>query len=175
MDPTLKTVLRVIHILSAVFWSGGTLFMVSVISPAAAETAPDSGKMMGRVAVRFRRAATIAGILALAAGLTLYYFSSGLAGGGGSAWSAWFGTKVGLWLSIGALAGLLAFVVGAAVVGPVSGRIVALGGKIAASGGPPSQEDGAEMARLQGTMNSASRIGAILFVIAILGMAAAGI
>ena len=149
--------------------------MVSVIAPAADETAPESGKMMGVVGPRFSIAAAIAGIFSLASGLIMYYFTSGLAGGGGSAFSAWLGTFTGLSLSIGALFGLTVFIYGASVVGPTTTKLVELGQKIAASGGPPSPEDGAQLARLQQANASNVRIVAIMFVIVVVGMSAAGV
>ena len=52
---------------------------------------------------------------------------------------------------------------------------MALGAEIAQGGGPPTPEQGARMAQLQKSQGTAARLIAILFVIAIVGMAGAGI
>jgi uncharacterized membrane protein len=172
MDPLLRTILRVIHVFGGVAWAGSTFLMVMVLAPAANETRPESAKVMGNVGPRFRNFATIAGLLSLVSGLWLYWFTSALAGG---AFNVWIGGDQGIFLTLGAVGGLLSFIVGVVVAGPTTGKIVALGGEIAKGGGPPSPEQGAQMQKLQQTQGSAGNILAILFVITIIGMAAAGV
>jgi hypothetical protein len=84
---------------------------------------------------------------------------------------AWIGRPAGLALSIGAVAGLLGFLHGMAVILPTSMRTASLIREIAASGGPPSPEQGAQLGALAAKSGRNSRIVAYLLVIAVVGMA----
>jgi hypothetical protein len=74
-------------------------------------------------------------------------------------------------LSTGMLAGLLALGVGVHGVGSAAKKLTEIGGRVAASGAPPSPEERATMARLQGRMRTMSRIAAVLLLVAVVTMA----
>jgi uncharacterized membrane protein len=172
MPPAIRDVLRIIHVLAGVAWAGSTFFMVLVMARSAAETQPESNRVMKVVGPRFRTFAASAGGMTVLSGLILFWFVSGLSGG---AFSVWVGVKVGTWLTVGVAAGLAAFILGMAWASPTTSKIMALGAEIAQGGGPPSAEQGARMAQLQASQGTAARVIAILMVIAIAGMAGAGI
>jgi hypothetical protein len=63
--------------------------------------------------------------------------------------STWVTTPEGLVLTLGALLGLAAFVMGVFIQKPAVEKMSALGARIAASGAPPTPELAAEMQRLR--------------------------
>jgi hypothetical protein len=68
------------------------------------------------------------------------------------------------------LAGILALGTGAHGVRSSVKKLAALMGSVGASGAPPSAEDQAVMARLQGKVRAYSRITALLLLIALVTM-----
>lgn len=162
-------VLRILHILGGVFWAGGAFLVAAVIQPAMRDLGPEAGKFMLRLADRGRLSvysSAAAGINVLT-GLVMYERVSG----GYSV--AWVMTGHGLAITIGAWAGLIAFVVGIVVLGRAGRRLGELGKALQASGGPPLPQQQEEMMRLQGRMSAGGTWVAILLVIAILGMSSA--
>lgn len=77
-------------------------------------------------------------------------------------------------LATGALAAIATLVVGISLQRPTAAKIQKLGATIAAAGGPPPAEQGAEMGRLQARMSRLASILAILVVVAVAGMALGG-
>ena len=71
------------------------------------------------------------------------------------------------------LAGIVAMLIGLLMIKPTVQKMEALGGQIAASGGPPTPEQGAEMGRLQHHFHSLGRTDLILILIAATTMATA--
>jgi hypothetical protein len=116
---------------------------------------------------RLPAAMGITSLLTTVAGLLLYWRVSG----GFSA--QWIQSTSGLVLSIGALAGVLAFLVGAFAISPTAGQMGRLGDEIAARQEPPTPELGASMHRLQAKIERLSRFEAVLMLVALVGMAGA--
>jgi hypothetical protein len=73
-------------------------------------------------------------------------------------------------MTIGSLAGIAAFFEGLVVQMPASNRMAALQKKILAAGGMPSPAQLGEMQVLQEKIRKASRLGALLMLVAVLGM-----
>lgn len=164
-----STVLRLIHIFSAVYWAGSSFFFVGVVAPSADAAGAEGGKFMQRLVQH----AGLTKLLPLTAGLTalsgiLLYWraSAGLQ-------IAWITSGPGLALTIGGLAGLAAAVEGGAVLGPASQRLEALAQEIEAQGGPPSQEQQAQFQMLQEKVSKGGIRSVLLFVVALVGMSIA--
>ncbi|GJM41091.1 MAG: hypothetical protein DHS20C20_13730 [Ardenticatenaceae bacterium] len=159
------TLIRFIHIISAIYWVGTTLFLVLFIEPTVRKLGPDGGKFMQRLVghTRFSLSMTAAGLTTIVAGILLY----GPVTGG---WSTdiIFGAR--LPLTLGAMAGIASGVVGSAVQGRASGKLMVLGKAIAQQGAPPSADQSAEMGRLQSTLRQGSYWTAALMVLAVIGM-----
>src|SRR2546428_4872640 len=66
--------LRVIHILSGVFWAGATFFLVGFLQPVVAASGPEGGRLMQRLTSqkRFQMAMPVAAGLTILSGLALY-------------------------------------------------------------------------------------------------------
>jgi hypothetical protein len=108
----------------------------------------------------------VTSLLTVLAGGALYWM---LAGGLTLAWAA---TGPGLGFTIGSVAALLAFFLGALGIGPTSGQIGALGGQIAAGQGPTQQQI-ARMRGLEKKLSTFENTEFILLVIALVTMATA--
>src|ERR1041384_655303 len=100
--------LRLIHILSGVFWVGGFMVFARFVFPAALAVGPAAGTGLDQLnSVRQRpRALLGAGTLTILSGLGLYWRDS--VGSG----SAWAGSPTGRVFGIGALLAVRGVVVG---------------------------------------------------------------
>jgi hypothetical protein len=156
-------VLRLLHIISGVFWVGSAWLFFFFIEPTVTELGPDAEKFMTGLIVKRKmpRAITIAGAITVLAGLALIWrVSGGLTG-------AWFSTGPGIGFSIGGLAAIIAYAAGAAIIPRTLARVGALGAEMKAGGGPPSQVQIDEMGALQARLHQVGLIDAILFTVAV--------
>src|SRR3990172_9506529 len=71
------------------------------------------------------------------------------------------------------LAGILAFILGFVMQNRPLRRMAAIGGVVAAAGGPPSAAQTAQMERLMGTVRLGGRLVAVLLLISVVTMATA--
>jgi uncharacterized membrane protein len=165
---TLLLVLRVIHILGGVFWAGSSFLMTGFIEPTVRAAGDDGRRFMQRfnATSRFSTLIAAAAGLTVLAGLWLMWIVSG-----GS--EAFFQTGRGLGLTIGMLAGIIAFILGFVMQNRPLRLMAAIGGVVAAAGGPPSAAQTAEMERLMGTVRLGGRLVAGLMLIAVVTMATA--
>jgi uncharacterized membrane protein len=160
--------LRSIHILSGTFWVGTALFFVLFLEPTLKASGPAGGTVMGRLTLtRFPLLMALASILTVGIGVVMYLIDShGLQ-------VNWIASTPGIAITIGSLAGILAFIEGLIVQMPASNRMAALQKEILTAGGQPTPPQIQEMQALQEKISNASRLGAVLMVIAVLGMAVA--
>lgn len=156
--------LRLIHIFSAIFWVGTTLFMVGFLETAVQAAGPEGSKVMQKLigGTRFSLVIAIAGWLTVLSGLWMYWLMTGFN------IAVMFDTR--LPLTLGAIAGILAGVVGTAMQGRASGQLAALGQEIATQGSPPSPDQLAAMGGLQAIIKRGGRLSAVLTVLAVIGM-----
>ncbi|RME11093.1 MAG: hypothetical protein D6802_07655 [Ardenticatenia bacterium] len=158
--------LRLIHILSAIFWMGSTLFIGLILEPAVAAAGPEGSKFMQKLAAGpLSRMMSITGMLTILSGLGMYISFSG-----GFDPTVMFSTR--LPLTLGALAGLGALLVGMVVQAPATKQLNALGEQIASQGGTPTPEQMAQIAALQRRLRHGGRLDVILMLLAVLGMVA---
>jgi hypothetical protein len=109
----------------------------------------------------------IAAVLNVLAGAWLYWiFSGGLQ-------VTWITSDHGLSLTIGAVAAIVTFILALSVTRPTLLRMGALGREMQRAGGPPEPEQMAAMQALQRRLATAGRIGAVLLVVAVIGMSVA--
>ncbi len=158
------TILRLIHILSAIFWVGTTLFMVGFLEPTVRASGPEGGKFMGRLigGTRFSIVIAVAGWTTVMSGVLLYarYTNFDVL--------VMFQSR--LLLTVGAIAGILAGIVGTTMQGRATGRIAAINRSLATGEIQPSSDVNVEVERLQKTIGRGSRISAVLMIIAVIGM-----
>jgi uncharacterized membrane protein len=165
----LVLVLRLIHIFGAVFWAGGSFMLVSFIEPTAMKTGEEGQKFMQYLGSRSKLSSSMGGaaVFTVLSGLILYYllFRNNFGGVMSSGY--------GIFLSFGALFGILAWIAGFYFQGRAASRMKALSEKMAAAGGPPTPDQLAEMQALGKQLSLGGRISAILLTLALIGMAGA--
>jgi uncharacterized membrane protein len=164
----LSLVLRVLHILTGVFWAGTSFFVVLLLQPFAERNGSEGERFLGRLFTEgnLTRAFAISGGLTIVLGLGLLAIVSGGFSPG------WFASHFGGSITLGAIAAIAA-----AVLGGISGRtgeqLVALAGSIETGGDPPTPEQLAQIDALRGKLKTFSRTSAVLLLIAVLAMSAA--
>ena len=141
-------VFRVIHVMLAIAWGGALFLLVVFLQPTAKTIGPAAGPFMRELlAVRHLTdwLLRIAGG-AIVAGGFLYWHDMQLFGGLGD----FLGTAFGLWLTIGALAAIVAVAIGSALTKPTLERSLAIGAQIAQAGDQPPPELVQELAGAPG-------------------------
>jgi hypothetical protein len=161
--------LRVVHVVAGILWGGAAVSYLFFIKPSVRSIGAVGPKFMQNLAERRKYPIFMlsTSLLTVVAGGALYLFTSG-----GLSLS-WIKTGPGLGFTIGSIAALIAFLVGNLGIGPASGRIGALGQKIATSGGPPTPEQLSEVQALEKKLYQAEVIDFVALIIAMLTMATA--
>lgn len=168
---TYMIVFRFLHIVSGAFWFGAALLFGAFLGPAAAEVGPSAGPLLANMVVKRRVAKVISGasMMTVFGGLLIYWHDWQASGSLGD----WIGSSLGLWLTIGSVAAIVAFYFGYFGVGQNVERLVEVGGQLARSEGPPPPELLARFQHLQTEIKRHSIIDMILLLIAITAMSTA--
>ena len=107
----LLLLLRLIHIVVGVFWAGTIMFVGLLLMPSVRDAGPDGGKVMLALMRRgYMTVVPVAAILTILSGLWLYAVNIRLAG------PAWAGSMPARVYGVGAVAALVAFVIGMTVL-----------------------------------------------------------
>jgi uncharacterized membrane protein len=155
--------LRAIHVVGGLLWVGGVLVVSVFLLPAAQTLGPAAQPVMQFIMTKRKLPVYLmgAGILTTLAGLLLMMRNVSLTGG------AWARSPMGIGISIGAAAAILALIVGMAVSAPAARRLSA----------PPKPGaaplTGEQRAALMRRLSLAGRATLILLCIAALFMATA--
>ena len=150
--------IRALHILTAAAWFGAAAFLTLYLMPAIGQLGPQGVPVMAALARRrFHVFMAASSLLTVASGAWIYWAMTG--GFAPEAMASRFGQVYG----VGGLAGVLAAVIGGAVVGRSSKQLAAM----AEAGGPP---DFARVARLQARARIGSRSALVLMLVALLAM-----
>lgn len=168
-ESQITIVLRLIHIISGVFWGGAAMSVAWFILPAQRAIGPSGMVFMRELMMnrKFRSYVIGSAVLTILSGLTMYIRLSMVTNG------EWARSRMGMVLGIGAVAAIIAAGIGTGVTGRIGKKMMELGGQIQASGGPPTDAQKAEIDGLQGKMQGAFRTVAVLLLIAIAAMASA--
>ena len=161
----LLIILRLIHILSGVFWLGAAMVSAFFLSPAVAATGEAGQKMMGHMIVKGRMSVriTVAAILTVLAGATLYWIDShGLT-------SPWTTSGPGWGFGLGGVLALIGLGIGM----QVGINAKKLGSIAAAAQGKPSPDQVGEMQAAQKRMTLASNVSTVILILALVCMATA--
>ncbi len=160
--------LRVIHIVCGTFWVGAVFMTVLFLMKAIADVGPTGGQVMGAlVKRRYFDFLPVMALLTVLSGIDLLRRVSG------GFTSEYMGSRAGIVLSVGALAGLLALAIGVFVSRPSTMGAIALMGKAMA------MADGPEKAALMGQVAArrargamSLKIVAVLLLVSVICMAA---
>jgi uncharacterized membrane protein len=168
-DPAAYIVLRIIHIVSGVFWVGTTLFLAGFLVPAVRASGPAAGPIMEQLGQvrRLPLYMMAAAILVVVSGGVLMWLDAAAAPG------VWMRSWPGRIFSLGGALAIVGGVVGSAVNSPAGRRLGAIVAGARARGGPPNADELAEMTRLQARLATATNWVAVLLVLATVAMAMA--
>lgn len=150
-------VLRLVHILSGVFWVGTMMFNSAFLFPALKEAGPDGAKVAAGLAKRrFMIVMPIVALLTIASGIWLFSVVSG----GGQ--PTFMQTRQAKTLIVGAICAIVAFLIGIIVVRPAMTKAMAVG-----------QSDPSRAQSLRIRADNAGRVVTLLLVLAAAAMAMA--
>ena len=157
--------LRIVHIVSGVFWVGGAALFFFYLEPAINKLGPDAEKFVDEVVNRRKIPIYFVTIstLTVLAGVILY-------------WRDYGGidtSPTGLALGVGGLAALVAWLGGNLLIPKTLGQLTAIAAEMRAAGGPPSGELAARMHATQERLRLIGMIDIVLLVFAVVAMAAA--
>ena len=161
--------LRIIHIVCAIFWAGGVMYLALFIAPAVRALGPDGGKFMQQLSKtnNMPLLMTLAATFTVLGGILLIErLSGGFTAG-------WFGTPHGIVISTGATFAIIAYLIGLLVNRPTVAKIASIGQAAAAKGGPPSPEQLQELQRLRTKLFSAINYTAVFVLLAAIAMSIA--
>lgn len=161
-------VLRILHIVTGVFWAGAIFFIVSFLLPTFKAVGPDAGKVFAELRRRnmFNWLPIIA-LVTIATGLWMYMIRMGSI-------SNWAATREAMTLGGGAVSAILAFLIGTFVMR--ANTLKAADVAAAAMQMPAGAEKDARMAEVQAMRaraGMAARTVATLLLITIVTMAIA--
>jgi uncharacterized membrane protein len=156
--------MRLVHIVLGVFWVGAIIFVTIYFMPSVRDAGPDGGKVMLALMRRgYMNILPVVAVLTLLSGLWLYWQDTMAAG------STWAGSMSARIYGVGALAALVAFVIGASVMRPNAMKLSALMESL------PNTPEGPARAALMADMNGprARMTAAAPWVAALLSIATA--
>ena len=160
---TFDVIVRVVHVVCAATWLGAAIFVGWFLMPAVMDAGPDGGKVMGGVQRRgWVAVAPVIAVLTIVSGIYLYMPYMGSR------------STMGSTLGAGGIIGIVAMILGAAVVSRTMAQANAVSAQIAATPDGPARQ--ALMARAGGLRARGllfTRIVSILVLIATILMASA--
>lgn len=164
----LMIVLRIIHIFSGIFWVGVSFFNIGFLQPTVQATGDGGQSVMRHLTSQTRFTSTMYTVatLSLLSGWIMYWnlFQFRLAA---------LSSGYGLLLTIGGIAGTVAWFFALVLIRRVLSDMTAVGGAISAQGAPPTPEQGAQLQALSQRMVALGQWGVALMTIAVLGMSVA--
>ena len=162
-------ILRLVHILSGAFWYGSVMFSMRFLMPSLkAAGGPVAGAVMAQL--NQRRISMVmmsTAIVNVLSGIALMYVVS--AGNMG----LWMRSPMGQTFAFGSAMAILAVLIGAIMNPPIVKRLGQISEAAAKRGGPPTPEEGAEIARLQKRMGLGMVLTAVFLTLAIGAMSIA--
>jgi len=158
--------LRAAHILLAALWLGAAFLLSMFVMPAVRDVGPAGGQFMITLQRRKLHAfMALTALLTVLTGIWLYWvFTAGLQA------QVMF-SPGGLAFGIGGLCGLLAMILGGAIMGRGFARMTAISGQMASASEAERASHMQEMAALRGRLNLASKFILLLMIVALLLMA----
>ncbi len=157
-------ILRILHIVPAAVWVGSAVFLALILEPAMRRAGPQVAMGLGpHLAKRIFAVILTAALLTIAFGLVLVDRTPGRDFG------QLFTTTWGWVIGFGLITSVVALATGL-TTGQTMNRVVAIGQSLE---GPPSPEQGAEIARLQTRARILTWITAALVIVAVGLMASA--
>jgi uncharacterized membrane protein len=161
-------VLRIVHIGFGVFWAGGVMFMNLLVGPSLGAAGPEGFRVMQELNKRrFMHAILGSAAVTILSGLDLVRrdssnFSSG-----------WFHSPVGIGISTGMVAAIIAFLIGAFAINPAMKRLGALGAQMMQAAPEARAALMAQVDAAGARLTAFGMVGTVFIVLAVLAMATA--
>lgn len=168
-ESALMIFLRVIHILSGIFWVG-TVFIITWFLLPANRTTGQAGMVMMQELMMKRKLSIyllLAMLLTILSGLTMYGRMIMITHG------EWASSMMARVLGFGALCGIVGGAIGGSISKATGVKMAAIGKAIQDSGQPPTETQRAEIAALQDKMEKVMTYVVILLILAVAAMASA--
>jgi len=161
--------LRILHVLSAMFWVGALLFNAFFLLPAITASGPSAGPVMAALQKRgMMITLPIVGVLTILSGFTMLWLLSGGAIG------AYAATRVGRVFTMAGGFAFIAFVFGMVVARPAGMAVGKLAREIATAGDAKQRETLQQrLAAMQRRVAWSSTLVTVLVLAAAVGMAVA--
>ena len=161
-------ILRFLHIVSGVFWVGGSLFAARFVMPALKAAGPAAGPVLAELGKRRIPGAMMgAALVNVSSGIWLLMIDSGSAPG------VWMQSGMGRTIGIGGGLAILAVILGMAFVMPANIRMARISAAAQKRGGPPTAEEALQLERLQARSSLTATIATGLLFLATTAMAVA--
>ena len=160
---------RLLHVLTGVIWAGAAILIAGHLMPAVRAAGPGGAAVMKQLTVVQRLPAKLVllGITAIASGgYLLWIESAGLS-------SNWIHTGPGITYCVGAVATVLAAIVGFGVNIPAANRMGALAAAVHARTEGATSHENQTLGRLAARIARGTRVVALLLVLATASMAVA--
>lgn len=165
MDPLMVS-LRILHIVSGVFWVGLVFFNVLVLTPRLRALGPTiQSPVMGALVPAMVPFLIVSAVITIGSGVAMTLIMR---------WGALNTLLVTGWgwaILLGFVTTLAATIIGFGIIIPTGYRLVALAGSI--EGRPPSPEEAQQLGRLGARIGTLMLTNFVLFLIAVGTMAAA--
>ena len=150
-----------VHIGTVVLWMGASILYVSVLGPSIAKLAPSSrADLMKTIGKNYEAYVVRNATIAIAAGLILYGYITQVATS--YAPSSPYGM---LWILIGILSGIIAYIIGIAVVMRNNRKLMSMMNQMQSSGSPSP-----EMTTVQKRLMMGAGLQALFLFVALLSM-----
>lgn len=161
---SLTVVLRLVHIVLGALWVGMMVFTSFFLGPAVRDAGPAGGTVMAALQRRgLMNVMPIIGLLTIVSGIWLV---ERVWGGMG----VLMASRAGLTYTVGAVAALIAFILGVALMRPAMKRAAALAEALEST---PTEEMAAEVQRLRARGAAVGQVTSWLLVLAVGAMAVA--
>src|SRR4051812_6244487 len=166
MGTLLFLTLRAAHVLLAAIWLGATVFTSVLLMPVIEGSGPTGGQIMSALERKGMTPlfASIGGTTVLTGFYLFWHFTGGFD-------PEISRTHAGMAFGVGGLAGLLALIIGGAVIGRSSKKVIALMGQLPKASDAQKPALMQEAAMLRGRMKTFGALVLLLQVVALLLMA----
>jgi len=160
--------MRVIHIFSGMFWVGFAFFNMGFLQPTVKATGAEGQKIMQYLTQKTRLLSTVyaTATLTMLSGLVMYWILSGFR-------LTFLRSGHGLVLTIGSIAGIIAWIYAVVVIRGIFQQMQAVGKGIETQGGPPTPEQATQLQTLAARLGKIGQVALVFLVISLLGMATA--
>lgn len=161
-------VLRLLHILSGVFWVGSVLFTARFLMPSLRAAGSAAAPVMAQLGQRKMPLVMMTtALVTIASGIWLMMIVSGGAIG------PWMRSGPGRTFALGGTLAIITVVLGMIINMPAANRMAAINQGAMKRGGPPTADEAAELQRLQRRVGIGMQIVVVLLVLATAAMALA--